>query len=75
MIMLTGCGNPAEEVLKEIETGDAAKAQQIYEKKVSGDSSAEKMVEDGLAPEFETNLEKYNTCNVTKDYLNKKLEI
>lgn len=42
MIMLTGCGNPAEEVLKEIETGDAAKAQQIYEKKVSGDSSAEK---------------------------------
>lgn len=41
MIMLTGCGNPAEEVLKEIETGDAAKAQQIYEKKVSGDSSAE----------------------------------
>ena len=47
MIMLTGCGNPAEEVLKEIETGDAAKAQQIYEKKVSGDSSAEKMVEVG----------------------------
>lgn len=75
MIMLTGCGNPAEEVLKEIETGDAAKAQQIYEKKVSGDSSAEKMVEDGLAPVLETILEQYNTGDVTKDYVNQQFDI
>ena len=73
--MLTGCGNPAEEVLKEIETGDAAKAQQIYEKKVSGDSSAEKMVEDGLAPVLETILEQYNTGDVTKDYVNQQFDI
>lgn len=73
-VLLTGCNNPTDEVIKAMAEGNVEQAQQVYSEKISGNSGKESDFIDKAESALNDLIEQYNNGTLTEEEIDASFE-
>lgn len=74
VVLLTGCNNPTDEVIKAMAEGNVEQAQQVYSEKISGNSGKESDFRDKAESALNDLIEQYNNGTLTEEEIDASFE-
>lgn len=74
VVLLTGCSNPTDEVIKAMAEGNVEQAQQVYSEKISDNSGKESNFRDKAESALNDLTEQYNNGTLTEEEIDAHFE-